>query len=420
MSEPASASAFDALPRAELLRAALETMHVGHLLDRALMPQVFLAARDADLVDRVAIDEWMGASPVYTGRMRRLMGIEGDSVDAIVKALQLDCGFPHQYMDVRWKVLDARHAEFWLEHCGALMDVEPHGEARVVGMCHTIEDPTFDATAYATNPRARIRPIHRPPRVPAGRRPHCHWTIGIDPESEPVGPSQQTQAVAALPLARIENPRAPERDAGWTDYRGPVDEGFRLGRLSSATLAAVAREFQIQEHLLSASAELALAARLGAERAREALRAQWAAVGWHAGRRLARALELAGGGAPAVARVLALCAALPPGFGREIEGRGERVHIRLEPQSAALLDPAQPGWLGLLARAEGHGIETAAQGADPRARLRSLDLSGGRVEAELEVAAQAAPAAAPAPAALMRFSTATSFVFDTSEARLGR
>ena len=153
----------------------------------------------------------MGASPVYTGRMRRLMQIEGDGVDAIIKALQLDVGFPHQYMDVGWKLIDARHAEFWLRHCGALMDVEPHGEKRVIGMCHTIEDPTFDATAFATNPRARIRPLHRPPRVPADRKPHCHWTIEIDPANEPVQAIAQTRAVAALPLARVPNEREPER-----------------------------------------------------------------------------------------------------------------------------------------------------------------------------------------------------------------
>src|SRR5215831_7929339 len=220
---------FDELPRPQLLRAALETMHVGHLLDRALMPQLFFATQSFDAVDQVAIDEWMGASPVYTGRMRRLMGIEGDGVDAIMKALQLDVGFPHQYMDVGWKLTDARHGEFWLRHCGALMDVEPHGEKRVVGMCHTIEDPTFDATAYATNPRARIRPIHRPPRVPADRHPHCHWTIAIDPANEPVAAAPQTHAVAALPLARVANERAPERDpAGLRDYRGAFDPEFEL------------------------------------------------------------------------------------------------------------------------------------------------------------------------------------------------
>ena len=53
-------------------------------------PWAAIAARSVDAVDQVAIDEWMGASPVYTGRMRRLMAIEGDGVDAIMKALQLD------------------------------------------------------------------------------------------------------------------------------------------------------------------------------------------------------------------------------------------------------------------------------------------------------------------------------------------
>ena len=62
---------------AELLPIALETMLVGHLLDRALMPQVVLRAGRVDDVEPVAIDEWMGASPIYTRRMRALMGIGG-------------------------------------------------------------------------------------------------------------------------------------------------------------------------------------------------------------------------------------------------------------------------------------------------------------------------------------------------------
>jgi hypothetical protein len=416
--------AFDELPRDVLLRVALETMHVGHLVDRALMPQVFLATRDVDTVDQVAIDEWMGASPVYTGRMRRLMRIEGDTAPAIVKALQLDCGFPHQYMHVGWKLIDDAHAEFFLLHCGALMDVEPHGDARVIGMCHTIEDPTFDATAYATNPRARVRPIHRPPRVPKDRHPHCHWAIAIDPANEPVGPAKNTRAVAALPLAQIENARLPERDAGWTDYAGPAEPGFELGHLSSATLAAVAREFQVQVNLLACSAELALAERVGTDEARAAIAEQWRAVGWHGGARLARALGAARGealaGAGAIARVLRLHAALPPGFARNVVADGERVCVRLEPQRAELLDPAHPGWLGLLARGQARGLEAAAQGADPRARLVRCDVGGGRVEAEIAVSEGAEPARPPQSAALMSFSTATTFAFEPSEARLDR
>ena len=61
------------------------------------------------------------------------------------------------------------------------------GPDYVRSMCHDIEDPTFDATAVASNPRAQVRPIHRPPRSPGPRRdqhPHCAWTVIID-ESHP-------------------------------------------------------------------------------------------------------------------------------------------------------------------------------------------------------------------------------------------
>ncbi len=203
--------ALDDLSRAELVPVALDVMLSGMIVTRGLLPQVALERGDLDLMNQVAIDEWMGASPVYTGRMRRLMGIEGDNVQAIMKALQLDVGFVDQYMDVRYELIDDQHAEFWLAHCGALLDAEPHGEERVFGMCHTIEDPTFDATALATNPRARIRPIHRPPRRPVDREPHCRWTITIDPANEPVG------AIPLTAVGRRARPRVdPEPDA-----RGP-------------------------------------------------------------------------------------------------------------------------------------------------------------------------------------------------------
>ena len=48
--------AFEELARERLLPVALETMHVGHLLDRAIMPQVAIAARDVDVVDQVLVN----------------------------------------------------------------------------------------------------------------------------------------------------------------------------------------------------------------------------------------------------------------------------------------------------------------------------------------------------------------------------
>jgi hypothetical protein len=404
---------FEELSRERLLPVALETMHVGHLIDRALMPQVAIAGRDIALVDQIAIQEWMGASPVYTGRMRRLMQIEGDDVPAIIKALQLDVGFPHQYMDVGWKLTSPQRGEFWLRHCGALMDVEPHGEKRVIGMCHTIEDPTFDATAFATNPRARIRPIHRPPRTPADRKPHCHWTIEIDPANEPVEATLQTRTVGRLPLAQIPNARADEAaPVGLTDYRGALELEFRLGSLSTATLAAVAREFQIQVHLLTSSAELALRPRFGVEKARDVIAAQWNAVAWVAGPRLLRALGVADGGADAVAAVLRFATTLPPGFARSVSREGDRIRLVLDPASAELLAPENPGWLGLLVRGDARGVEVLAQSVEPRARLLGCDTHEGRIALELAVDPAASAAEAPAEANFMKLSTASSFQFD--------
>ena len=117
----------------------------------------------------VAIDEWMAASPVYTRRMQRALGYEGTDVVTIFKGLQLDIGAPPQFMDFRYTVHDRWHGEFHLDHCGALMDVEPMGEDYVVSMCHDIEDPTFDATAVATNPQG-ADPAD-PPAAANPRRP---------------------------------------------------------------------------------------------------------------------------------------------------------------------------------------------------------------------------------------------------------
>ena len=142
------------LSRKALAVLGREWLLHGHLQDRIGMPLI-LAGRSREEMERLAIVEWMGASPVYTRRMQRALGFAGTGVDTIFKGLQLDIGAPHQFMDFRYRIRDIDHGEFWLAHCGALMDVEPMGSEFVHGMCHTIEDPTFDATAVATNAAPR-------------------------------------------------------------------------------------------------------------------------------------------------------------------------------------------------------------------------------------------------------------------------
>ena len=409
-------TSLDALPRHDLLPVALDTMLAGMVVTRALLPQVVLETGDLDEMNEVAIDEWMGASPVYTGRMRRLMGIEGDRVDAIMKALQLDVGFVHQYMDVGYRVVDEDHAEFWLEHCGALLDVEPHGEERVFGMCHTIEDPTFDATALATNPRARIRPLHRPPRLPADRHPHCHWTITIDEAQPPVGAVPLTESVAALPLASVPNAVGGDLEPGGRrDYAEPFDPGFRLADLSQGALAAVTREFQAQAHLLMCSSDLTLRARVGDDAAHRMLGDAWVGASWIASERLRR-IRPPASPLDALADTFWLQPMVPPGFDREVTVANDAVQVTLRPQVDALLDAAHPGWCGLLAEADARGVAAMAHGVDRQARVSGLTAGPDAAHFEVTVDHDAEPAAEPDVVALARIGMVSGWSFDTTDA----
>jgi hypothetical protein len=397
-------SSLDTLLRDQLLAVAHEYMLLGMLSNQATLPQTIVAGGSLDDLNEVAIDLWMGASPVYTRRMRTLMGISGDDVPTIMKALQLDVGFVHQYMDVFYKVNDSLHGEFWLAHCGALINVEPHGEERVHGMCHTIEDPTFDATAYATNPRARIRPIHRPPRVPADRLPHCHWTIEIDPDNEPVGPARLTQQISELPLSALAITPRPAGDG----YPAEFDPKFRLSDTSDGTLIALAIEFAVQTHLLMCSGEIALAERFGAEKARDLIADAWLATAWVASERLRDLLGNAGD----VATILALTPAIPPGFERAVDVDGRRVRMTLTPESSALLDETQTGWIGALARGERRGIEGIVLPIDRTARVEAVNVTGGRVTIEVECGAETEPVKEPNVVAFMRIGMLHTWQFD--------
>jgi hypothetical protein len=407
MTDPAPRRLED-LSRAELARLGREFMLYGHIYDRALMPQVGMRLGGGKEIEPLSIWEWKGASPNYTRRMKRLMKIEGDDVTAIVKALQLDVGFPHEYMDVRFELQPDGSAEFWLKHCGALMDVEKRGEAAVVMMCHRIEDPTFDATAVATNPRARMRPIHRPPRTPADRQPHCHWTIKIEPGVDPVIEEPLTLEVGRLPLARVANERPADREpGGWHDYAGPFDPEFRLEHLSQGTLVAALREFSLQAHLLASSADLFLSQRHDRAKVREVLANQWAGANWIAAERIASLRGVGGGGIDAIAELLALHPAFPPGITASVERSGEQQATLRLSGPPELLDEDTPGWLGLLASGEVRPIEAIALAVNPRA---SVTAAAPRSFA-ISVDPQAEPAKEPQSVALTRLSSVAAWRF---------
>ncbi|WP_328530562.1 hypothetical protein OG984_05165 [Nocardioides sp. NBC_00368] len=411
MTSSARCSRYADLTREELAEVVRELLLIGQLIDRAGMAWCISAFGREEML-RIAIVEWAAASPIYTRRMQAALGYapavpgQGD-VPTIFKGLQLDIGAPPQFMDFRYTVHDARHGEFHLDHCGALMDVEPMGEEYVRGMCHDIEDPTFDATAIATHPRAQVRPVHRPPRTPADRTPHCRWTVTIDdahPEAVaiPELAVNQRSRAAGLELAPIE-----AGDEGAADYAGPLVSDLDFAAFSHSALARIADEVCLQMALLDRGFTLALEPRATSpEQLLDIRRKQLVGVAGIAGARLARALSLPPDTMGAL-RLLALHPMLNPAAYVSVEVGAGALVVR---PAAADEDGA---WVSLIGPEWFVPLQVAVQALDPHLDVEvtaegSTADDGWRVE----VVSRPDPAPEASEVAVVRFSTGADFTFE--------
>jgi hypothetical protein len=378
------------------------------------MPHV-TARLGRDGMADVAISEWMAASPIYTKRMQELLRFEGETVETIFKGFQFDIGAPHEFMDFRMEVHDDHHGEFHLDHCGALMDVEPMGEDYVVAMCHHIEDPTFDATAAATNPRARIRPVHRPPRVPADRTPHCRWTVTIDDEREPIATPAGALLLASSQAAQLEiaspDPTLSVED-GRTDYAHRFDPDFVAEDLSSATLSASLDEFALQGHLLSRAYLLALAERATPDDTRALGIKQAVGIAGLTSKRLARALG-AGDDLAGIASVLSVHPLFLPRAYVAVEFVATEDGIVLTlPPSPSRADGDGLTWPALLADDGDMILASLVTCVSPGASVERLPGDDdGTVRWSISVDPDAPTVQQPGEVTLAEFSTGADFTF---------
>jgi len=379
-----------------------ELLLIGHMIDRSGMAWCIQEFGREEMV-QIAIEEWAGASPIYTKRMQRALNYEGNDVPTIFKGLQLDIGAPPQFMDFRYTIHDRWHGEFHLDHCGALLDVEPMGDEYVFGMCHTIEDPTFDATAVATNSRAQMRPIHRPPRKPSDRQPHCAWTVVID-ESYPEAKSiPALDIVAQTRAATWELDAIDQSDEGSADYSGPLVSDLDFGAFSHSALVRMADEVCLQMHLLYLSFAIAVRARAGSDAGLAASVGTRQLIGLAGlgAERIHRALSLPGG-IDGVQRVFELHPLFNPLGYINAETSGQlRVH-----QSPAHQDNA---WISLCSPDSVQPLQAIATAVNPHieVRITGTDTDWTAALSETDTAAAELPEVSVA-----KFSGGSTFQFE--------
>jgi hypothetical protein len=395
-------SRYAQLSRQELAVLVPELLLIGHMIDRSGMAWCIQEFGREEMV-QIAIEEWAGASPIYTKRMQRALNYEGNDVPTIFKGLQLDIGAPPQFMDFRYTIHDRWHGEFQLDHCGALLDVEPMGDEYVFGMCHTIEDPTFDATAVATNPRAQMRPIHRPPRKPSDRQPHCAWTVIIDESYPPAKSIPALDIVAQTRAATWELDAVDRSDEGSADYSGPLVSDLDFSAFSHSALVRMADEVCLQMHLLYLSFAIAVRARAGSDAGLAASvgTRQLTGLAGLGAERIHRALSLPGG-IDGVRRVFELHPLFNPFGYVNAETSGQlRVH-----QSPAHEDHA---WISLCSPDSVQPLQAIATAVDPHieVRITGADTDWAAELSETETATTELPEVAVA-----KFSGGSTFQFE--------
>jgi hypothetical protein len=283
-----------------------------------------------------------------------------------------------------------------------LMDVEPMGEDYVVRMCHTIEDPTFDATAAATNPRARVRPIHRPPRSSAEQHPHCAWTVTIEDDRELLGPHPAAARLREKHAADWELDPIDPADEGQSDYAGPMVTDVDFSAFSHSALVRLADEVCLQMHLLNLGFRLAVGQRAPSpEQAHEVATKQLIGHAGIAAERLHRVLGLPASPETAL-RVLMLHPLLNPlGYA---QARLDDDVIAVA-QSPAHEDGA---WIALCGPTALEPVRAIVRAIDARFDVK---VEGTETEWTLAVVQHDEPGKEMDEVALARFSTGTTFEF---------
>jgi hypothetical protein len=354
-----------------------EIMLANHIHDRGALVQVALKWGLTEQT-AVAVDEWMGSSPIYNARNRHLLKMNGSDVGTILKGFQHDIGAPHNFLHFHFELESSERGFFWLTHCGAynhirqMTNADPVMETQI---CHHMEDPTFDATVMAVNSHARCKPIFRPPHNEVPAQGPCRWAVVIEEdiglaEANPITDIVRKSLAAEFDFAPIK-----ADSEGMSDYSGDFKRDFTLSDLGHHTLARQCKEYALDVHLLNRACYTSIAERWGEEVLVELAIEQWRAMAPLVAHRLKKVFSMRGDDMTNILKIIQLNPFLPKEYlemGLELTDETQGI-IYLK-DCAALREPSARGIISLLTHhPETPGFEAMAQAVNPQAKIETID-----------------------------------------------
>ena len=170
-------SRYAGLSREQLAILVPELLLIGQMIDRSGMAWCISNFGREEML-QIAIEEWTGASPIYTKRMQRALKLRGRR--------------HHRRSSRACNSTSARRRSSWTSATPCTTAGTASSTSTTAARCSTSSRwaRTTSAACATTSrtrpstrppspptPRRRSGPIHRPPRVPADRHPHCAWTV---------------------------------------------------------------------------------------------------------------------------------------------------------------------------------------------------------------------------------------------------
>ena len=258
--------------------------------------------------------------------------------------------------------------------------------------------------------------MHRPPRLPADREPHCHWTIEIVADAEPVLAHPNVAIVEGSKIAGIEV-RRPDHDAepgGWADLSGEFDPDFELEDLSHSALVVALQEVAVQSHLLFRAFLLSVSQHYGEATAAAFNPQVFTGLAGLTAQRLRTAMGITGDDASAIAKLLQLHPVFYPRTYVDLSVEvvdDQRVRFALG-ECAALEEGDDLTWFACLGGSADRALDAIVQAVNPRASCRAVAKRGSEQFAyEAVIDPDARPASEAPEIALGKISTGASVVF---------